>query len=140
MPLPKYERFALRPGPAWGSVEELLQRGEESLEGVGSGAVATLSSPVGRFRLLSEDDFQALYGMAQEARRVTAELNSALRAAGERPDADTAQSLIATVVALADSLGALPVRTGHEPLEPPGLDLDESDLDLVLDAAELYSA
>lgn len=34
MPLPKYERFVLRPGPAWDSVEDLLQSGEESLEGV----------------------------------------------------------------------------------------------------------
>lgn len=57
----------------------------------------------------------------------------------ERPNSDTAQSLIATVVELSDSRGELPVRTGHEPLEPARLDLDESDLDLVLDAAELYS-
>jgi len=137
MPLPKYERFALRPGPVWDSVGDLLQSGEESLESVGSGAVATLSSPVGRFRLLSEDDFQALYGMAQDARRVAAELSSVLRAVRERPDAGPAESLSATVVELAENLEALPVRTGHEPLEPEGLDVDESDLDLVLDSARL---
>lgn len=77
--------------------------------------------------------------MAPEARRVTAELNSVLRAVRERPDTDTTQSLVATVVELADNLWTLQVRTGHEPLEPVGLDLDESDLDLVLDAAELHS-
>lgn len=139
MPLPEDERFALRPGPAWGSVEDLLGSGDAALEEVASGAVATLGSRVGRFRLLSEDDFQALYGMALEARRVAAELNSVLGNLGERPDADTAQSVIARVVELADSLDTLPAHSAHGMLEPEGLDLDEADLNLVLDAAELYS-
>lgn len=34
---------------------------------------------------------------------------------------------------------APPLRSGHDPLEPEGLVLDEDDLDLILDAADLYS-
>jgi len=126
-------------GPAWDSVEELLQGGEGSLEGVASGVVASLRSPVGRFRLLSEDDFQALYGVARDVRRVAAELDAVRLAARDGVDADSVQRLVATLVELADGFGALPVRAGHESLEPEGLDLDEAELDLTLDAADLYS-
>lgn len=139
MSVSEYEGFVLRPGPVWDSVEDLLQGGEGSLKGVASGVVASLRSPVGRFRLLSEDDFQALYGVARDVRRVAAELDAVRQAARDGVDADTVQGLVATLVELADGLGALPVRTGHESLEPEGLDLDEAELDLALDAADLYS-
>lgn len=139
MTLSEDERFALRQGPVWGSVEEMLRGAEASLEELSSGAVATLDSRVGRFRHLREDDFQALFGIAVEARRVGTESSLVLSNLGERSETDGAQSVNAGVVELADRFGVLPACSAGDVLEPEGLDLDEWDLDLVLDAAELYS-
>jgi len=88
---------------------------------------------------LSEDDFQALYGVALEVRRVAAELDAVRLAVQEHADADSVQRLSDRLMELAGGFGVLPVRTGHESLEPEGLDPDEAELDLTLDAADLYS-
>lgn len=136
---PSAEKLELRQGPAWASFEQFRNEGYRALEQVKEGAVASLVTKTGKYRVLSEKDFQEVYGLTQEVHRLGGALRLvrlAALAVREHNVPSTVEALLAAVELLEQTPG-LAVRGGHEEFPPEGLDL-EGDDELILDAAELY--
>jgi hypothetical protein len=108
---------ALVPGPEWRSFEQLRIAGSSALEGIAVGAVATLQVKSKTFRILRDDDFQRIVGLASEVHRLKQGITfvvTAARVVAKYPnDPDSLQLLYRSASLLSES-SMLPEREGHD--------------------------
>ena len=128
--------LALRPSRVWKSFEQFRTGGQNELNEIGAGEIGQLLTKTGSFRILREEDFQHLYGLARDVERVQGGLRviiAAARSAGRHQDEDSIQTLLEAAIVFAD-FPALPTRPAEEPVEPEGLPIDDEDLEgIILD-------
>ncbi|MEO0014046.1 MAG: hypothetical protein RLZZ535_2435 [Cyanobacteriota bacterium] len=109
-----------------------------SLAEIKDGVVATLTTKTGQYRIVEEDDFQHLYGLARDVDRLRGGLRMvtvAVRAAQKHPDPENLE-VLAEAVAMLGELPELPTRDSFEPLIPEAPNLDEDD-DVMLDPHQI---
>lgn len=102
----------LRVAKNWKSFEDFRKAGAKALEPVKEGAIATLKTSTGDYRVISEEDFQNLYGLACDVTRLQKGLNvvlTAARAVQKHNDPETIQVLI-QAIKMTGTLSALPTR------------------------------
>lgn len=124
----------LQQGPFWHSFEQLRVKGSTALDSLKPGQVGTLSLKSGLVRLLREDDFQKLLGLASEVHRIKTGVTiivSAAKVVQTHRDEESVQLLIKSVSLLGES-SILPEHKGHDrfeitPEEAAG-EVDEVDL------------
>jgi len=123
----------LEPEKTWLSFEQFRKEGSKALESVQDGSVGTLISKTGQYRIMTEKDFQKLYGLARDVERLRGGLRLvtfAVRAVQKHPDLETIETLVEAIAQLGE-LPALPTRNTFEPLEPEELD-EQDELDDIL--------
>ncbi len=124
----------LTPGPYWGSFENFRTSGNTALESIRTGCVGTLSTKAGVFRILRDDDFQRLIGLAAEVHRIRDGITfivSAARVVQKHRDEESIQHLIESVSLLGGS-PVLPVRDGHDRFRISADEVSENSEDLDL--------
>jgi hypothetical protein len=108
---------ALVPGPEWRSFEQFRLAGSSALDGFLVGSVGTLHVKSKVFRILRDDDFQRIVGLASEVHRLKQGITfvvTAARVAAKYPnDPDSMQLLYHSASLLSES-SILPEREGHE--------------------------
>lgn len=124
----------LRPGPVWTSFEQFRVAGPAGPESVGGGQVGTLQTKAGVFRLLRDEDFQFLVGLATEARRLHGGLSTMVHAANVIRDHPSSPSAVQLLLHLANEYGA---SNASHPTRLSALAPDVEDDEVILDAAEL---
>lgn len=125
---------SLRPGPVWASFEQFRMAGPSGPESVGGGQVGTLRTKGGLFRLMRDEDFQFLVGLASEAKRLQGGLTTMAHAAKVIRDHPSSASAVELLLHLATEYGAPDARqAGLAPESAPIADDDE----IIVDAAEL---
>jgi hypothetical protein len=110
------EPLALVAGPVWSSFEQFRKGGSSVLEEIPEHGVGTLRGKTGTFRVMREDDFQQLLGLATDIHRLRKGLRFVLQAAkvvAKHPDDEHVQLLIESASMVAGS-PVLPEREGHE--------------------------
>lgn len=126
--------FSLQPGPNWSSFEQFRTSGAGALGSIVSGHVATLQTKTGQYRILTEQDFQKLYGLARDVERLRGGLNcvfDAVRVVQKHGDQESLNLLVSTV-SMVGNIPVLPTRSDFGPLMPEGFELypdDEVELD-----------
>jgi hypothetical protein len=123
-------------GAHWSSFEQLRKEGANALDSIRNGTIAILHTKNGQYRILEEQDFQRLYGLASEVERLRGGFQviiSAVKAVQKHPDDSTVQVLV-NAVSLMGSLPALPTRDSFKPMDAEGFELDEDD-EVILDPA-----
>jgi hypothetical protein len=128
----------LKAGTTWRSFEKFRVEGARGLEAIDNGTVASLQTKTNQYRILTESDFQKLYGLAKDVDRLRLGFRvvvSAVRAVQKHPDEQTIEVLIDAVQMLG-SLPELPIRDrfGAEQLENFPLDLDD---EAILDPTQI---
>jgi hypothetical protein len=130
----------LEPGPVWTSFEHFRKGGTTVLNTIPRHGVATLRSKVGTFRIVRDEDFQRLVGLASEVVRLQHGVKCVVQAAKvllKHPDQDHVQLLIqsASMIALSPES---PQQIGHASfrLTPEELSKEPSD-DFDLATAEI---
>jgi hypothetical protein len=107
----------LAPGPEWRSFEQFRVAGNTALEGITVGSVATLRVKSKTFRILRDDDFQRIVGLASEVHRLKQGITfvvTAARVVAKYPnDPDSIQLLYRSASLLSES-SMLPEREGHD--------------------------
>lgn len=119
----------LRQGQSWSSFEKFRTLGASALNSVKEGTVASLQTKSGQYRILCEQDYQTLYGQACEVERWRSSwrvIVSAVRAVQKHPDSETINVLIESINLMKD-LPELPTRERFDPLEPEGIEIEDSD-------------
>jgi hypothetical protein len=119
----------LQAGPHWSSFEQFRTTGATALSSVKSGTVATLQTKTGSYRVLEEQDFQKLLGLARDVERLRGGLRvvvQAIHVAQKHPDPDSL-NLLTEVVTLLSDLPGLPTRDHFDTLVPENLDFDPED-------------
>jgi hypothetical protein len=126
----------LVPGPFWPSFEQFRVAGATALESIQPGTAATLHIKGALYRILREEDFQRLLGVASEAHRLQAGLGLVAQAAkvvAKHKDADSVEMLVRSLAVLGEP-AALGVRDGHGQFEvakeDTAGDTENTDLDL----------
>ncbi len=122
---------SLRPGRVWKSFEQFRLGGQSELTALASGEIGQLLTRVGSFRLLHEEDFQRLYGLARDVERIQNGLRvilAAARSAEKHRDEVTLDALL-EAVALCANIPPPPIRSGNSSVAPEGLALDDDDLE-----------
>jgi hypothetical protein len=119
----------LKTGTAWRSFEKFRVEGARGLEAINDGTFASLQTKTNQYRILTESDFQKLYGLAKDVDRLRLGFRvvvSAVRAVQKHPDEQTIVVLFDAVQILG-SLPELPIRDrfNAEQLENSLLDLDD---------------
>jgi hypothetical protein len=130
--------FNLRLGQTWRSFEKFRTEGAKALLTIKDGAVATLTTKTGQYRIMEERDFQQMYGLARDVDRLRGGLKMvtvAVRAAQKHPDRENLE-VLAEAVAMLGELPELPTRNSFEPLMPENTDFDDDD-DVMLDPNEI---
>jgi hypothetical protein len=130
--------LALKPGRVWKSWEQFRTGGQTELATLEMGEVGQLITRSGSFRVLREDDFQHLAGLARDVDRVQGGLNviiTAARAVREHRDEATVNTLVEVLTYIGD-IPALPTRDRFEPMRPENPDADPDD-EVELDPAVL---
>jgi hypothetical protein len=128
----------LKLGQTWQSFEKFRAEGAKALADIKDGVVATLTTKTGQYRIVEEDDFQYLYGLARDVDRLRGGLRMvtvAVRAAQKHPDPENLE-VLAEAVAMLGELPELPTRDSFEPLIPEDPNLDEDD-DVMLDPHQI---
>jgi hypothetical protein len=125
---------ALRPGPVWASFEQFRTAGPSGPESVTGGQVGTLRTKGGLFRLLRDEDFQLLVGLASEAKRLQGGLTTMVHAAKVIRDHPSSPSAVELLLHLATEY-ATP-DASHPSLAPDATPLAEDD-EVIVDAVEL---
>lgn len=132
-------RLNLRPGPQWPSLEALQGSGETALESVKDGVVARLTADSGVYRLLTDDDFQALLGLAQDVSRLSTAVNDVVTAA-QAAKGHLDQGLLQQLRALVKDVPELAAQRAHGSLAQEE-EFSDSDSDgVITDAADLRAA
>jgi hypothetical protein len=109
----------LAPGPYWPSFEQLRVGGAAGLDEIKAGFVGTLQCKAATFRVLRDEDFQRLVGLASDVHRLKHGVTLVLQAARivcKHPEQETFQLLIDSASLLAESR-VLPERAGHDKFE-----------------------
>jgi hypothetical protein len=105
------------PGPEWSSFEKFRLSGGTALDAITNGRVATLQVKSNKFRILKDDDFQRLLGLATEVHRlkrgITIVVQAAKIVAKHPEDQDGIQLLFQSASLLGES-NILPECDGHE--------------------------
>jgi len=108
---------SLVPGPEWRSFEQFRVAGSAGLEGITVGSVATLQVKSRTFRILRDDDFQRVMGLASEVNRlkqgITFVVTAAKVVAKYPNDRDSIELLYRSASLLSES-SILPSREGHD--------------------------
>jgi len=132
--------FALVPGPTWSSFEQFRRGGGAALEEIPPHGVGTLRGKTGTFRVVRDEDFQRLLGLATDIHRLQNGLKFVIQAArvvAKHPDQEHVQLLIQSASLVAGS-PVLPAREGHEAFElRPEEIADQSSDDFDLETAEI---
>lgn len=129
----------LEPEKTWLSFEQFRKEGSKALESLQDGSVGTLISKTGQYRIMTEKDFQKLYGLARDVERLRGGLRLvtvAVRAVQKHPDQETIETLVEAIAQLGD-LPALPTKNTFEPLSPENLEDFEEELDVLLDPEKI---
>ncbi len=129
----------LKLGSSWSSFEKFRTEGARGLEHIKNGTVATLQTKTGHYRILSESDFQTMYGLARDVDRLRGGLRvvlSAARAVQKHQDSDTIEVLLESVKLLG-SLPELPTRQEFEALIPEGFDLEDLDDEVTIEPNQI---
>ena len=124
----------LRPGPAWASFEQFRMAGPGGPESVGGGQVGTLRTNGGLFRLIRDEDFQFLVGLASEAKRLQGGLTTMVHAAKVIRDHPSSPSAVELLLHLATEYGASDANLSRQ--TPDAAPVAEDD-EVIVDAAEL---
>lgn len=109
----------MKAGPYWTSFEQFRKGGIANLECLPRAAVGTIATKTGVFRIVRDDDFQKLLGLASEVHRIKGGLTfiaQAARVVAKHRDNASVELLINSVSMLGES-SLLPVREGHDQLE-----------------------
>jgi|NGEPerStandDraft_6_1074524.scaffolds.fasta_scaffold99921_2 hypothetical protein len=104
-------------GPEWRSFEQFRVAGSAALESIASGCVATLQVKSRTFRLLRDDDFQKLAGLASEVHRLRQGITIVVQAAkivAKHPDDLDGLQLLWQSASLLSESNLLPERHGHD--------------------------
>ncbi|GAB4458620.1 MAG: hypothetical protein OHK0029_20110 [Armatimonadaceae bacterium] len=119
--------FGISNGPHWTSFEKFRVQGREGLLGIQPGSVGTLSTPDGTYRILREDDFQHLLGLAREADRIRGGIRMIRRVATFMQEQDNSRSgrLLLELTEELGEIPALPTRRERERLTPENLPSDQ---------------
>jgi hypothetical protein len=123
----------------WKSFEDFRKAGAKALEPVKEGAIATLKTGTGDYRIMSEEDFQNLYGLACDVARLQGGLSvvlTAARAVQKNNDPDTVEVLIQTVKMMGN-LSALPTRENFDSPQPEASYSELEDDDEITDDPSL---
>ena len=130
----------LVPGPTWTSFEQFRRGGSRVLEEIPSHGVGTLRGKSGTFRLIRDEDFQRLLGLATDIHRLQKGLSFVIQAAkvvARHPDQEHVQLLIQSASMVAGS-PVLAVRDGHEAFQlTPEEEAEQSSDDFDLETAEI---
>lgn len=124
----------LRPGPVWASFEQFRMAGPSGPESVGGGQVGTLRTKGGLFRLIRDEDFQLLVGLASEAKRLQGGLTTMVHAAKVIRDHPSSPSAVELLLHLATEYGS--PDASQPSLTPHAAPIAEDD-EVIVDAAEL---
>jgi len=132
--------LALTPGPSWPTWEKFRQAGATGLESIPKHGVATLQTKKGTFRIMHDDDFQRLLGIASSVHRLQKGLKVILQSANlvyKHPDQDHIRLLVEHASMFAES-PVLPERDGHELFKlTPEETAEQSTEDLDFDVADI---
>lgn len=123
----------------WKSFEDFRKAGAKALEPVKEGAIATLKTGTGDYRVMSEQDFQNLYGLACDVARLQGGLSvvlTAARAVQKHNDPETVQVLIQTIKMMGN-LSALPTREDSDFSETEASDSEIEEEDEMIDDPSL---
>ena len=131
---PEIRPSQLRPGPVWASFEQFRTAGPSGPESVAGGQVGTLRTKGGLFRLLRDDDFQLLVGLASEAKRLQGGLTTMVHAAKVIRDHPSSPSAVELLLHLATEYG---VPDASQPGLTPEITPVAEDDEVIVDAAEL---
>lgn len=132
------KEFSLRPGDSWPSFEKFRSEGAKALKSVGNGIVAVLHTKTGQYRIVEEQDFQQMYGLACDIDRLRGGLRMvklAVLAVQKHPDKESL-NVLAEAVAMLGTLPELPTRDGFDSLLPEGFELDLDD-EVILDPDQI---
>lgn len=124
----------LKPGPMWGSFEQFRMAGPGGPEAVARGQVGTLRTKAGLFRLLRDEDFQALVGLASEAKRLKGGLATMVHASRVIRDHPSSPSAAELLFHLASEYAG--TFTAAETLEPDTSPIPDGD-EIIVDPGEL---
>jgi hypothetical protein len=128
----------LIPGPEWRSFDQFRNAGPAALDGISLQSVGTLNTKLHTFRILRDEDFQKLIGLASEIHRLRGGIAIAIQAAKvavKHPnDPDTMQLFWQSVSFLNES-NLLPERDGHGKIEiaSDGAEDDDDTFDITVD-------
>lgn len=120
----------LKAGPSWSSFDKFRNEGANALESVKDGTVATLQTKTGQYRVLAEQDFQALLGLARDVDRLRGGLRvvvKAVRIVQKHPDDSDGLNLLAEAVTMLGGLPELPTRGSFDQMLPEDNDMDPDD-------------
>lgn len=131
---PEIRSSQLRPGPVWASFEQFRMAGPGGPESIGGGQVGTLQTKGGLFRLIRDEDFQLLVGLASEAKRLQGGLTTMVHAAKVIRDHPSSPSAVELLHHLATEYG--PSDANHPSQRPEETPIAEDD-EVIVDAAEL---
>ena len=94
-------------GPVWKSLEQFCRGDEAALNNIPDHGVGVIVHEITHFRIMREDDFQRLIGLATEVQRIQQAFNIALqnaKAAAQHPDNDHMERFIKSATSLGDNL------------------------------------
>jgi hypothetical protein len=121
----------LSPTAHWNSFEQFRTSGASALNTITPGAVGTLHTKTGQYRILTESDFQRLLGMASDVERLQQGLSvvtRAVRLVQKHPDdSDTLELLVETVTLLGSSSTVPPTKSDFPPLAIEDIPVDADD-------------
>lgn len=129
----------LRVARNWKSFEDFRKAGAKALEPVKDGGIATLKTGTGDYRIISEEDFQNLYGLACDVARLQGGLSvvlTAARAVQKHNDPETIQVLIQTIKMMGN-LSAFPKREDSDSPQSEASDSEIEQEDEMLDDPSL---
>lgn len=126
---PNSTSIDLQTGPIWRSFDQFRSDGATSLGSVKDGKVATLYTKTGQYRIIEEQDFQKLLGLASDVARLRGGLRlvmQAVRVVQEHPDSASLE-MLATSVTMVGNLPELPTRSHFDHLSPEDEGVDPDD-------------
>ena len=131
LPFSTIPNISLTSGTSWNSFEQFRTSGANTLATITNGTVGTLQTKTGQYRILNENDFQQLVGLATDVERLQQGLSVVMRAVrvveNHPEDADTLALLVETVSMLGSISTVLPTRASFPPLEPEDIPAESED-------------
>ena len=126
----------LKPGPVWASFEQFRIAGSGGVETVTAGRVGTLRTKTGVFRVIRDEDFQTLVGLASEVRRMKGGLTTLIHAVKVVRDHPESPSAVDLLLHIATQYGGGPGTDASFTEPEPAAPVSGSD-EVITDPAEL---